>query len=180
MQAVNNIKINLSEDVSDLDLGKLMRFVGSEFHEYFQENLPQVDTLLHACVKVDQPEVPTIQNIYNAYAEFKDILEQHIGEERHIMIPFVKNIIKNKSIDGIKSETLEKVFKNIEQEHEYIKNKLNVLERLTENFKHQTNTSPTLKNAYNQLAKMKHNYLVYSFIEMNYLYPKLNELKNSY
>ena len=96
------------------------------------------------------------------------------------MIPFVKNIIKNKSIDGIKSETLEKVFKNIEQEHEYIKNKLNVLERLTENFKHQTNTSPTLKNAYNQLAKMKHNYLVYSFIEMNYLYPKLNELKNSY
>ncbi len=180
MQAVNNIKINLSEDVSDLELGKLMKFIGSEFHEYFQENLPQIDTLLHACVKVDQPEVPTIQNIYNAYVAFRNILEQHIGEEQHIMIPFVKNIIKNKNIDGIKPDTLDKVFKNIEQEHEHIKNKLNVLENLTENFKHQTNTSPTLKNAYNQLAKLKHNYLVYSFIEMNYLYPKLNELKNSY
>jgi iron-sulfur cluster repair protein YtfE (RIC family) len=180
MQAVNNIKLNLSEDVSDLELGKLMKFIGSEFHEYFQENLPQIDTLLHACVKVDQPEVPTIQNIYNAYVAFRNILEQHIGEEQHIMIPFVKNIIKNKNIDGIKPDTLDKVFKNIEQEHEHIKNKLNVLENLTENFKHQTNTSPTLKNAYNQLAKLKHNYLVYSFIEMNYLYPKLNELKNIY
>lgn len=180
MQAVNNIKLNLSEDVSDLELGKLMRFIGSEFHDFFQENLRQIDTLLRACVKVDKPEVPTIQNIYNAYGSFRDILEQHIGEEQHIMIPFVKFIIKEKSIDGIKTDILDKVFKNIEQEHEHIKNKLNVLERLTENFKHQTNTSPTLKNAYNQLAKLKHNYLVYSFIEMNYLYPKLNELKNIY
>ncbi len=180
MQAVNNIKINLSEDVSDLDLGKLMRFIGLEFHDFFHENLQQIDTLLHACVKVDKPEVPSIQNIYDAYAAFRDILEQHMGEEQHIMIPFVKNIIKNKSIDGIKPDTLDKVFKNIEKEHEFIKNKLSLLEGLTENFKHQTNTSPTLKNAYNQLAKMKHNYLVYSFIEMNYLYPKLNELKNSY
>lgn len=180
MQAVNNIKINLSEDVSDLELGKLMKFIGSEFHDYFQENLPQIDTLLHACVKVDQPKVPTIQNIYNAYAAFRDILEQHIGEEQHIMIPFVKFIIKEKSIDGIKTDILDKVFKNIAKENEKIKEKLIVLETLSENFEHKTNTSPTLKNAYNQLAKMKHNYLVYSFIEMNYLYPKLNELKNSF
>lgn len=178
MQLVNNINISFTEDVSDLDLNKLMKFITNEFHDYFSEHLPIIDTQLHACVKVDLPEVSNMPEIYNSFSKFRNILEQHKGEEQHIMFPFIKNILNKKGISGVKLEILDKVIKNIENEHKRIKSNLDQLDALTNGFEIKANSSATLKGVYHQLGKLKHVYLVYSFIEVNYLYPKLNELKN--
>ncbi|MCK6649083.1 MAG: hemerythrin domain-containing protein [Bacteroidia bacterium] len=178
MQLVNNINISFAEDVSDLDLNKLMRFITNEFHDYFSEHLSIIDTQLHACVKVDLPEISNMSEIYNSFSKFRDILEQHKGEEQHIMFPFIKNILNKKGISGVKLEILNKVIKNIENEHKKIKTNLDQLNKLTSGFEIKANSSATLKGVYHQLGKLKHVYLVYSFIEVNYLYPKLNELKN--
>lgn len=176
MQEKGILNSNLSEDVSDYSLSNLIGFISEDFHSYFTENLSLINTLLHSCVSVDTPEVPNLPLIYQKFIAFKDVLEQHKGEEIFIVFPVVDDILKKKRVDAIPSSTISKVIEGIESKHIVIHEKLNALEKEAHFFEEHVNVSPTLKQVYSLLIKLKHNYTVYAFIENNYLYPKLNHL----
>ncbi|MBL7883955.1 MAG: hypothetical protein JNL69_07780 [Bacteroidia bacterium] len=173
----NGILYNsLTEDVSDYTLSNLIAFIREDFHSYFIENLSLINTLMHSCVVVDTQEVPNLPAVYQKFTDFKDLLEQHTGEEEFIVFPIVADLLKHKGVESIPSQTVSRVIDDIESKHNSLHEKLNSLEKESNFFEDHTGVSPTLKHVYSLLIKLKHNFTVYSFIENNYLYPKLNHL----
>lgn len=169
-------KFEIKEDISDLDLDSLMDFIEQDFHLYFGEILPVIDTQLHAASKIDTG-VQNIGSIYNLFREFRDKLSNHVGEEKHIVFPIVAQIVNHLPLLAVSTVVLEKVFKNVESEHRQLGILFNEIVLQTENFSFPLDSSPTLKDCYNKLKQLHHSYTIYQFIEVNYLYPKLNILK---
>jgi len=176
MQENETLYNSLAEDVSDYTLANLIKFIQEDFHNYFTENLSLISNLMHSCVIVDATEISNLPAINKIFLEFKNSLEQHKGEEEFILFPVVRDLLKHKNIDSISPAIVSKVIDSIENKHIQLVEKLNALEKETNFFEEHTNASPTLKQVYSLLIKLKHNYIVYSFIENNYLYPKLNHL----
>ncbi len=171
------MSFKIKEDVSDYELDSLMEFIESNFHTYFNENLSVIETRLHAATKVDFHAVDNIADVFDHFIQFKDYLKQHIGEEHFIVFPLTFQLLNDTKIDSIDSSMLETVFKNIEMEHQKINKQLLALEKYATFFDAPASASPTLKECYSQLKQLHHQYTVYLFIEINYLYPKLKLLK---
>lgn len=169
-------KFMIGEDVSDLDLGNLLDFIENDFHAYFAESLPVIDTQFQAATRVDS-EIQELVHAYESFRSFKDALTQHIGEEKHIAFPIIQQLINDLPVDSLNQDTIHKIFKNIELEHQQINRALIAVEKYTGDFNAPVDSSPTLKECFDKLKQLNHNYTIYLFIEINYLYPKLNALK---
>jgi len=171
------MNFRIKEDVSDYELGSLMEFIEQNFHSYFNECLSVIETRLHAATKVDFHVVDSVVDVFDHYLQFKDYLKQHIDEEHFIVFPLTFRLLDKAPIESINDSMLDTVFKNIEQEHQKINKQLLALEKYATYFEAPAGASPTLKECYVQLKQLHHQYTVYLFIEINYLYPKLKLLK---
>ncbi len=167
------------EDVSDFSLFKLIEFVESNFHAYFNEVIRDIDIKLLSATKIDNCEAFSVNNVYDLFSQFREMLSQHIGEEKHIVFPIIKKQITDTSTKtDLEEKEIRYIFKNIEKEHHRMGKYLKTISEGTNNFKIDLSFSPVLKDCFLKLEQVQHNYVVYQFIEANYLYPKINQIKS--
>lgn len=165
----------VNKDIEDFELNDLIGFIEKEFHLFFEEILAELEVQLDSAQKVDSEVIKKIIPINKKFKQFKNLLGQHIGEEKNIVFPVIEKCINNNQfLNIIDDKGFDLVVKKMEGELSKMKKIVLEIEKETQSFKMPVNASQTYKNCIKKLDKLYHNYLIYEFVENKYVHPKMD------
>lgn len=160
---------------NDLRPDKLIDYIVDKHHTYIKNALNRFVVHSKTIVKVDAGVHPEVVTIYQLTQELKDILEQHLNFEEHILFPYIKKLISTRQ--DFTNEMLDSPMSKIKAGHLKIMTLLKKIRKLSSNYTPSVNSSPALKLCYAQLFDLEQDIHKHAFLEENHLFPKIIELE---
>ena len=167
---------NPDRSFNDMSLDKLIEHIYDKHHQYIYKNCPAISKFINKVANVHGKNHPETVEIAKMFDELQLELEQHLFKEEHILFPYVKGMVLEDKCPG---SFVNGPIAVMMEEHDNAGRILEVLRRISNNYKPPKDACNTFRAAYVNLQALEEDLHMHIHLENNILFPKAIELENS-
>ncbi|MAH16919.1 MAG: iron-sulfur cluster repair di-iron protein [Euryarchaeota archaeon] len=167
---------NPDRSFNDMSLDKLIEHIYDKHHQYIYKNCPAISKFINKVANVHGKNHPETVEIAKMFDELQLELEQHLFKEEHILFPYVKGMVLEDKCPG---SFVNGPISVMMEEHDNAGRILEVLRRISNNYKPPKDACNTFRAAYVNLQALEEDLHMHIHLENNILFPKAIELENS-
>tara|TARA_Y100000310_G_scaffold247993_1_gene253767 strand:- start:1272 stop:1976 length:705 start_codon:yes stop_codon:yes gene_type:complete len=167
---------NPDRSFNDMSLDKLIEHIYDKHHQYIYKNCPAISKFINKVANVHGKNHPETVEIAKMFDELQLELEQHLFKEEHILFPYVKGMVLEDKCPG---SFVNGPISVMMEEHDNAGRILEVLRRISNNYKPPKDACNTFRAAYVNLQALDEDLHMHIHLENNILFPKAIELENS-
>ena len=167
---------NPDRSFNDMSLDKLIEHIYDKHHQYIYKNCPAISKFINKVANVHGKNHPETIEIAKMFDELQLELEQHLFKEEHILFPYVKGMVLEDKCPG---SFVNGPISVMMEEHDNAGRILEVLRRISNNYKPPKDACNTFRAAYVNLQALEEDLHMHIHLENNILFPKAIELENS-
>ncbi len=149
---------------------ELIDFIINKHHRYLNEELPMLSPYVTKVLRVHGAEKPHLAKIHRLFHELKTELEQHLIKEETEDFPLILAYEENPTADNFNK--LDKVVKELENEHSHAGNILKELREITNDFTPPLGACGTYRLVYQRLEALEADLFDHIHLENNILFPR--------
>lgn len=170
------MKSNKSGEYKMLTTRELMALVVEEYQPGQKQAFGLAIVQLEAACKVE-PENDELKKVRKLVHQIEKRFDEHCGKEKRLLFPlFAAGEQKN---DELSAKELSVFIQELSDEHEEQRQLYRNLRLLTHDFRFDPPASPAHKLAYAHLDDLEQDFLRMAFIEEEYLFPRLEQIKSA-
>ncbi len=178
---VNKVEATILERVSEkasieepmaLEIRPLLTYIHDKHHIYAKESLTVIDDLMKKVLKAHyRHQMDLVLALHRNVGLLKIEMEAHLEEEEEELFPAIQGWLGGL----IPRETVDKLVKRMEDEHDGAGDLLKKIEQLTDGFTPPEGACPTQRHLYERLHDLQNDVFQHIFLENTVLVNKLQQ-----
>jgi len=170
------------KDYHSWPLDKLIDYILNVHHAYVKENTFVISQFENKVKWVHGKNKPNVSDIADHYNLLAEELISHMRKEEMILFPYINQLVENKrtKTKQIASQfgTIQNPINMMLAEHDSAGEELEVIRKLTNDFKPPSGACATHTVSYGHLKDFEADLLQHIHLENNILFPRAIELEN--
>lgn len=171
----------IPEDFSKWELDTLTDYIINTHHKYVLQNSPIIFEYTQKVAKVHGIKHPEIIEINGIFLEIVDGLNRHMIKEENVLFPYIKNLASDKKNEIVTNNppfiTIQNPIRMMEMEHEQVRDLLNRIHKLSNNYTPPIDACTTFRLSYAKLNEFEKDLHQHIHLENNILFPQAIKLE---
>ena len=172
----------VTTDFHKMTLTQLVDHIVQTHHDYVKKEMPLIYSYLQKIVSKHGERHPEMLKVFNAFAELKDDMTEHMEKEETILFPRIKMIEQYSHENNemqINRSYIESPITMMEQEHENAGDILVQIRKLTNDYTLPGDACTTYRLSFAALQAFEMDLHQHIHLENNILFPKTVKLFNT-
>jgi len=169
------------KDFQSWPLDKLVNYIIDVHHEYVKNNVSVILEFVNKVKNVHGDRKPNVSDIADHFNNLAQELEHHMRKEEMILFPYIIDLVNCKNnkrgFSGSNFGTIRNPINLMLSEHQDAGTELDIIRKLTDDFKPPYDACATHTVSYGQLKDFETDLLQHIHLENNILFPKAISLE---
>ena len=158
------------KDFREMSPGELIEYIENTHHVYVKRALPELGELTLKIMKVHGTNHEVLFKVHKLFSMLKAELEQHLIKEEESLFPLIKEYGRDPSAALL--ARINKVNRELEDEHEGAGNILKELRKITDDYKVPEDGCPTYFATFDKIKELEADLFQHIHLENNILFKK--------
>lgn len=163
-------KLQVRVDFREMKSSELIDYIVSTHHGFLRRALPELSELTAKILRVHGENHSELFKVHKLFNNLKTELEQHLIKEEEILFPLLKEYEGNTSAELL--HRINKVMKELEDEHEGAGDILKELRQITQDYKAPEDGCSTYGLTYSKIQDVESDLFEHIHLENNILFKR--------